>query len=62
MGWLPALDDCRSDFRVLNELLIVLMLMKILHTVRIWIRSHVLVTEPFLVVRLIAWIRRILLL
>jgi uncharacterized membrane protein (DUF373 family) len=45
---------------VLNELLIVLMLVEILHTVRISIRSHVLVTEPFLVVGLIATIRRIL--
>jgi uncharacterized membrane protein (DUF373 family) len=45
---------------VLNELLIVLMLVEILHTVRISIRSHVLVTEPFLVVGLIASIRRIL--
>jgi uncharacterized membrane protein (DUF373 family) len=45
---------------VLNQLLIVLMLVEILHTVRISIRSHVLVTEPFLVVGLIASIRRIL--
>jgi len=30
------------------------MLVEILHTVRISIRSHVLVTEPFLVVELIA--------
>jgi uncharacterized membrane protein (DUF373 family) len=45
---------------VLDELLFVLMLVEILHTVRISIRSHVLVTEPFLVVGLIASIRRIL--
>jgi uncharacterized membrane protein (DUF373 family) len=45
---------------VLNELLIVLMLVEILHTVRISIRSHILVSEPFLVVGLIASIRRIL--
>jgi hypothetical protein len=49
-----------QTLRVLNELLIVLMLAEILHTVRISIRSHVLVTEPFLVVGLIASIRRIL--
>ena len=49
-----------QTLRVLNELLIVLMLVEILHTVRISIRSHVLVTEPFLVVGLIASIRRIL--
>jgi hypothetical protein len=37
-----------QTLRVRNELLIVLMLAEILHTVRISIRSHVLVTEPFL--------------
>ena len=36
------------------------MLVEILHTVRISIRSHILVTEPFLIVGLIASIRRIL--
>src|ERR1700716_1656305 len=46
--------------RVLDQLLVVLMLVEILHTVRISIRSHTLVTEPFLVVGLIASIRRIL--
>jgi uncharacterized membrane protein (DUF373 family) len=49
-----------QTLRVLNELLIVLMLVEILHTVRISIRSHVLVTEPFLIVGLIAVIRRTL--
>src|SRR6266576_784157 len=49
-----------QTLRVLNQLLIVLMLVEILHTVRISIRSHVLVTEPFLVVGLIASIRRML--
>src|SRR6267378_6268698 len=49
-----------QTLRVLNQLFIVLMLVEILHTVRISIRSHVLVTEPFLVLGLIATIRRIL--
>ena len=49
-----------QTLRVLDELLIVLMLVEILHTVRISIRSHVLVTEPFLIVGLIAVIRRTL--
>lgn len=44
----------------LDQLLLVLMLVEILHTVRISIRSHTLVMEPFLVVGLIASIRRIL--
>ncbi len=45
---------------MLDQLLVVLMLVEILHTVRISIRSHILVTEPFLVVGLIGSIRRIL--
>src|ERR1700720_3587103 len=45
---------------VLDQLLVVLMLVEIMHTVRISIHSHVLVTEPFLVVGLIASIRRML--
>src|SRR5262249_43656221 len=40
--------------RVLNELLVVLMAVEVLNTVRISIRSHMLVIEPFLVVGLIA--------
>ena len=49
-----------QTLRVLDQLLVVLMLVEILHTVRTSIRSHFLVTEPFLVVGLIASIRRIL--
>jgi hypothetical protein len=45
---------------VLDELLVALMLVEILHTVRISIRSHVLVTEPFVVIGLIVSIRRML--
>src|ERR1700726_1370811 len=45
---------------VLDQLLVVLMLVEIMHTVRISIHSHVLVTEPFLIVGLIASIRRML--
>src|SRR3984893_13611184 len=55
-----AISDTEMVLRVLDELLVVLMLVEILHTVRISIRSHTLVTEPFLVVGLIASIRRIL--
>jgi len=46
--------------QTIDRMLLVLMLVEILHTVRISIRSHVLVTEPFLIVGLIATIRRIL--
>src|ERR1700704_3494828 len=49
-----------QTLRVLDELLVALMLVEILHTVRISIRSHVLVTEPLLVIGLIASIRRML--
>ncbi len=50
-----------ETLRVLDQLLLVLMLVEILHTVRISIRSHILFTaEPFLIVGLIASIRRIL--
>src|ERR1700693_5890507 len=55
-----AVSDTEMVLRVLDELLVVLMLVEILHTVRISIRSHTLVTEPFLVVGLIATIRRML--
>ena len=41
-----------QTLRVLDELLVALMLAEILHTVRISIRSHVLVTEPSLVMEL----------
>ena len=50
-----------ETLRMLDQLLIVLMVVEILHTVRISIRSHILLaTEPFLVVGLIASIRRVL--
>lgn len=49
-------------FLLVDRLLFVLMLVEILHTVRISIRSHMLVVEPFLIVGLIASIRRLLVL
>jgi uncharacterized membrane protein (DUF373 family) len=50
----------RSLFGIVDRLLFVLMLVEILHTVRASIQSHVLACEPFLVVGMIATIRRIL--
>jgi uncharacterized membrane protein (DUF373 family) len=47
-------------FIVIDRLLFVLMLIEILHTVRVSVRSGSLSCEPFLVVGLIASIRRIL--
>ena len=48
--------------QILDSLLLVLMLVEILHTIRIAILRHTLVMEPFLIVALIASIRRILIL
>ena len=45
---------------VLDSLLLVLMMVEILHTVGISIRQHELQAEPFLIVGLIAAVRRIL--
>jgi uncharacterized membrane protein (DUF373 family) len=50
----------RSLFGIVERLLFVLMLVEILHTVRASIQSHVLAVEPFLIVGMIATIRRIL--
>ncbi len=47
-------------FNVIDRLLFVLMLIEILHTVRVSVESGALNCEPFLVVGLIASIRRIL--
>ncbi|HEX4166531.1 MAG TPA: phosphate-starvation-inducible PsiE family protein [Bryobacteraceae bacterium] len=46
--------------RVIDGLLVVLMLVEILHTVRMSIRSDAIAPEPFLILGLIATIRRIL--
>ena len=45
--------------QVLDQLLIVLVLVEILHTVRISIRSKEIIIEPFLIVGLIASVRRV---
>jgi uncharacterized membrane protein (DUF373 family) len=50
----------QSIFVVIDRLLFVLMLVEILHTVHVSVRSGVLTCEPFLVVGLIASIRRVL--
>ncbi len=55
-GW----TDTESILGVVDELLFVLMLIEILHTVRASLSSGALSCEPFLVVALIASIRRVL--
>jgi uncharacterized membrane protein (DUF373 family) len=52
--------DYSPDVLVLDQLLLVLMMVELLHTVRISVRSEELVMEPFLIVGLIASIRRVL--
>jgi uncharacterized membrane protein (DUF373 family) len=49
-----------SIFLIIDRLLFIFMLIEILHTVRVSIRSRVLECEPFLIVGLIASIRRVL--
>jgi len=51
-----------GDFglQVLDRLLLVLMIIELLHTVRMSVRSQSLVMEPFLIVGIMASIRRVL--
>src|ERR1700722_4723257 len=62
LAWEGAVQwpQASSLFGIVERLLFVLMLVKILHTVRASIQSHVLACEPFLIVGIIATIRRIL--
>lgn len=46
--------------RLLDALLLVMMLVEILHTINISLRQHILTSEPFLIVGLIAAVRRML--
>ncbi len=55
-----AWADTDTVFEVIDRLLVVLMLIEILHTVLVSVRSGVLTCEPFLIVGLIASIRRML--
>jgi uncharacterized membrane protein (DUF373 family) len=52
--------DAERIFAVIDQLLFVLMLVEILHTVRVSLRYGSLNAEPFLIVGLIASIRRVL--
>lgn len=60
--WITVLerDDTVALIVTIDRLLFVLMVIEILHTVRVSFRSGTLVCEPFLVVGLIASIRRVL--
>src|ERR1700684_3674042 len=56
----PAHIHANSLVRAIDRLLFVLMVVEILHTVRVSFRSGTLVCEPFLIVGLIASLRRVL--
>lgn len=60
--WNAVLEHGNPDYLVaaIDRLLFVLMVVEILHTVRVSFRSGELVCEPFLIVGLIASIRRVL--
>jgi len=60
--WSAVQDGGAADALIaaVDRLLFVLMIVEILHTVRVSFRSGILVCEPFLVVGLIASIRRVL--
>jgi uncharacterized membrane protein (DUF373 family) len=60
--WAAVLEHGDADSLVvtIDRLLFVLMVVEILHTVRVSFRSGTLVCEPFLIVGLIASIRRVL--
>lgn len=47
---------------LLDQLLLVFMIAELLHTVRVTLRDHALAAEPFLIVGVIAGVRRILIL
>jgi len=62
--WRAAIGQGVADYglMILDQLLLVLMLVELLHTVRMSVRSQALIMEPFLIVGLIASIRRVLVL
>ena len=62
LSWQSAMGQVPADYAllVLDRLLLVLMLIELLHTVRLSVRSQTLLMEPFLIVGLIASIRRVL--
>lgn len=57
---LKAGDDVKTVLHVIDRMLLTIMLVEILYTVRVSLKSHVLCAEPFLIVGLIAAVRRIL--
>ncbi len=52
--------DARAIVTLLDQILLALMIVELLYTVQVSFREHILVPEPFLLVALIAAVRRIL--
>ena len=52
--------DVRAIINLLDRVLLALMIVELLYTVQVSFREHALVAEPFLLVALIAGVRRIL--
>lgn len=50
----------KTALSLLDDLLLVLMLVELLHTIIVSLKTHIIKTEPFLAVGLIAAVRRIL--
>jgi uncharacterized membrane protein (DUF373 family) len=59
-GAIQAMGDAGALVVAVDRLLFVLMVVEVMHTVRVSFRSGKLVCEPFLIVGLIASIRRVL--
>lgn len=59
---LRAGDVLGQSVAILDSVLLVLLIVEILHTIRVSIEEHRLLAEPFLVVALIAAVRRVLIL
>lgn len=53
-------NQVQTIIEIISKTLLLVMVLEILYTVRITIKEHVLCSEPFLIVGLIAAIRRIL--
>ena len=62
--WQTLLEANLSDkiVALLDQILLILMIVEILYTVQVSFREHTLVAEPFLIVGLIAAVRRVLIL
>jgi len=58
---LHSIDVIKTALHIIDKILLTIMVVEILYTVRISLKSHILCAEPFLIVALIAAIRRILL-